>query len=231
MKRLHLVLLIFLPVYCIAQIWSGTLAYHYLYSKKWDRMIQTYNFSRPFLENEQALLMHGVSASGNYFFKGKSLVKHGIHIGYDFFRSKAENTDFINVLHLQFSEIGYQILREHKGNYYTLGVNALGGMLTRRVNEEAFEVDDKRVKALGIGGQLTFSFQHYYSIHTRLKIAPSLTLYYTPYFYAPKTEAVINQTRELVSTPYTGMLGLKAGVRLWWISSVTNEQKDVKLSE
>ena len=40
-----------------AQEFRTDVSYKYMFSNKWDKAIQTYNFSRPFIETKQPLLI------------------------------------------------------------------------------------------------------------------------------------------------------------------------------
>ncbi len=212
MRVIVILSLVLLSLKFQAQNWLVDISYKYLYAKQWDIMIQSYNFSRPFLKEEQPLLMHGISSSGSYFFKSSKKLKQGIHVNYDFFRSNAINTDFKNTLQLHFIRLGYTVLYKWKNNYFIGSVNTLGGGLYRKVNDEAFEVDDKRLKALGIGGELSFKVEHPYTISNQLQVMPFLGINYAPYFFSPNTEAVINQTKSLISKNWVGIFNAQLGV-------------------
>jgi hypothetical protein len=222
MKIVVIISLALLSITLKAQTWVADVSYKYLYAKQWDAMIQTYNFSRPFLKEEQPLLMHGISISNSYFFKSSKKIKHGIHVNYDFFRSSANNTDFKNTLQLHFVRLGYTTLYIWKGNYFIGSVNALGGGLYRKLNDEAVEVDDKRLKALGIGGELSLKIEHAYTISSRIQLMPFLGLNYSPYFFSPNTEAVINQTKSLVSKNWVGIFNAQLGVSFYFGANTEN---------
>ena len=81
-------------------------SYEYLYAYQWDKAIQTYNFSRPFEKEKQALLSNGINTSVSYIFKNKNHFKHGINFAYSFFQSAAENENFNNNLNLHFFNLG-----------------------------------------------------------------------------------------------------------------------------
>lgn len=212
MRIVVVISLVLISIKLNAQTWVADISYKYLYAKQWDAMIQTYNFSRPFLKEEQPLLMHGISVSSSYFFKSSKKLKHGIHVNYDFFRSNANNTDFKNTLQLHFVRLGYTTMFNWKGNYFIGSANALGGGLYRKLNNEAFEVDDKRLKALGIGGELSLKIEHPYTLSSTIRIMPFLGLNYAPYFFSPNTEAVINQTKSLVSKDWVGIFNAQLGI-------------------
>jgi hypothetical protein len=67
----YLICIIFVLCFCkhgIAQAWQVNLSGDYLSVTQWDRAINTYNFSRPFVNQKQPLIKFGIKASLNYFF-------------------------------------------------------------------------------------------------------------------------------------------------------------------
>ena len=100
-------LLLLKSSFSIAQEFKIDVSYNYLYSKQWDKAIQTYNFSRPFIAEKQPLLIHGLNSSLSYIFKSTKNLRHGINVSYSYFRSSAENENLENILKLHFLNLGY----------------------------------------------------------------------------------------------------------------------------
>jgi hypothetical protein len=192
------------------------LAYKYIYSRSWDRMIQTYNFSRPFLTEKQPLIMYGLNASTSYIFKSTKKLKHGIALSYSHFRSSAENENLNNILNLHFLNVGYIVHfgndEKTKGLYTDLIISAVSSGLFRRVNGESFTYDEKNIKAFGIGGDLSTRIGYYLNLKNKIYLSPFVLVGYTPYIYSPNSEAVINQTKELVSNNWTGIFSAQVGL-------------------
>ena len=199
-----------------AQEFRTDISYKYIFANKWDKAIQTYNFSRPFLEEKQALLMHGLNASVSYIFKSSSSFKHGINISYSYFKSSAENENLNNILNLHFLNLGYIIHYENnektKGLYTDLIISAVSSGLFRNVNDEPFEYDGTRTKAFGIGGDMSVRAGYYLNLKNKINLSPFVLVGYTPYFYSPNSEAVINQTKGLVSNNWTGIFTTQVGL-------------------
>ena len=107
LKKLYGIFLLVLSINLTAQELKLDLSYKYMYSNQWDKMIQTYNFSRPFLTEKQPLLMSGLNTSLSYIFKNKKHFKHGINLSYSYFRSSAENKNLNNSLNLHLINLGY----------------------------------------------------------------------------------------------------------------------------
>lgn len=200
----------------LAQEFKIDVSYQYLYSGQWDKAIQTYNFSRPFLKEKQPLLMNGLNASSSYIFKNEKYIKHGLYLGYSYFRSLAENENLINKLNLHFVSIGYLLhyenLEKHKGLYADLIISARSSVLYRKVNGEPFVYDEKRSKALGIGGDLQFKLGYCFNLKNKSYVSPLIAVGYTPYFYASNSESVINQTKTLASKSWTSILTVQLGI-------------------
>jgi hypothetical protein len=143
----------------IAQEFRSEVSYKYMFANKWDKAIQTYNFSRPFLTEKQPLLIHGLNTSISYIFKSSKRLKHGINLSYSYFKSSAENENVNNIFNLHFLNMGYIIHYQNnenaKGLYADLIISAVTSALFRNVNDEPFEYDETRSKAFGIGGDLS----------------------------------------------------------------------------
>lgn len=212
------ILSILLFAYSIAsaQEFKADVSYKYMYSNQWDKTIQTYNFSRPFLKENQPLLMNGLNTSVSYIFKNEKNLKHGINLSYSYFRSAAENENFNNTLNLHFVNLGYILLYENtekwKGLYSELIISATSSGLFRNINGEPFEYDETKSKAFGIGGDILLKFGYYLKLKNKSFLSPFLSIGYTPYLYSTNSEAVINQTKGLTSKNWTGILTTQIGL-------------------
>lgn len=60
------------------QDWSVGIGYGYLYSPQFDAAIQTYNMSRPFLEEHQPLLVNATFLKLGYDFESKIKFNSGL---------------------------------------------------------------------------------------------------------------------------------------------------------
>ena len=200
----------------IAQEIKMDASYEYLYSSQWDKAIQTYNVSRPFLTEKQPLLMNGLNTSISYVFKNEAHVKHGINVSYAYFQSSAENENFNNILQLHFINLGYILHYENaeksKGLYADLIISATSSGLFRTLDGNPFEYDETRSKAFGIGGDICLKAGYYLTLKNNFYLSPFLSIAYTPYLYSPNSEAVINQTKELTSKNWTGILTTQIGL-------------------
>lgn len=200
----------------IAQEFRIDISYKYIFANKWDKAIQTYNVSRPFLEEKQPLLMHGLNASVSYIFKSSSRLKHGINISYTYFKSTAENENLKNILNLHFLNLGYMMHYENyektKGLYADLIISAVSSGLFRNVNDEPFEYDGIRSKAFGIGGDMSIRAGYCLNLKNNINLSPFVLVGYAPYIYSPNSEAVINQTKGLVSNNWTGIFTTQVGL-------------------
>jgi hypothetical protein len=211
---IHVLLLI--SNFSIAQEFKVDLSYHYLYAKQWDEAIQTYNFNRPFLTEKQPVLMHGINTSISYIFKNDKKIKHGVNLSYAYFRSSAENENFDNTFNLHFANLGYILHYENqntfKGLYTDLILSASSSLISRNVNGEPFGYDETLSKGFGIGGNLLLKLGYSFHLKNKSYLSPFIALAYTPYFYSPNHEAVINQTKGLTSKNWTGIVAAQIGL-------------------
>ncbi|GAB4457280.1 MAG: hypothetical protein OHK0036_20880 [Bacteroidia bacterium] len=200
----------------MAQEFKTDVSYKYMFANQWDKAIQTYNFSRPFISEKQPLLMHGLNASISYIFKSSKNLRHGINLCYSYFRSSSKNENLENVLNLHSLNLGYILHYENsnklKGLYTDLIISATSSGLFRKVNGEAFEYDDTKSKAFGIGGDITLKLGYCVKLKNKNYLSPFIAFGYTPYLYSPNTEALINQTKGLVGKNWTGILTTQIGL-------------------
>lgn len=217
MRKVVLFSFLLLKCCCLlAQEFKIDASYKYLYSGQWDKAIQTYNFSRPFLTEKQPLLMNGLNTSISYIFKNEKHFKHGINLTYAYFRSSAENENFKNTFNLHFINLGYILHYENaekwRGLYSDVIISATSSGLFRKVNEKPFVYDEKKSKALGIGGDICLKIGYYLKLKNKICLSPFISIAYTPYLYSPNSEAVINQTKGLTSKNWTGILMTQIGL-------------------
>ena len=217
MRALFLLLFLFPLVDTQAQEIETDLSYKYMFASNWDKAIQTYNFSRPFLTEKQPLFMHGMNASVSYIFKSENKFKQGINASYSHFSSYAENVNFVNQYNLHFFNVGYILRHESTGSLKGLCtdfiLSASSSALFRNVNDEPFIYDDTRSKAFGIGGDLSVRTSYSFNIKNKIRLSPFFQVGYTPYLFSPNTEAVINQTTGLLAPNFTDVFSSQVGVR------------------
>ena len=213
-------LLLFLSLFIDAQSQEieMDLSYKYMFANNWDKAIQSYNFSRPFLTEKQPLFMHGINGSASYIFKSENKFKQGINASYSHFTSYAENVNFVNQCNLHFFNAGYILRYESteklKGLTTDFLLSASSSALFRYVNNEPFIYDDARSKAFGIGGDLSIKTSYSFNLKNNIRLSPFIQVGYTPYLYSPNTEAVINQTTGLTAPEYTGVFTSQIGVKV-----------------
>lgn len=190
--------------------------YEYLYSKLWNQNIQTYNFSRPFLDNKQPLLAHGFGVSVSYLFGSSSDFSHGIGLSYSRFASSAENDGFNSTFKQNFARLGYILHFQKNENpfYSELGVSAIGGILGREINDETFEFDGETARAYGIGGEISLKAGYEFALSEKLYLSPFVGVGYVPYYNSPNSESILNQTTELISEEEPSLLNVSFGIIL-----------------
>jgi hypothetical protein len=191
-------------------------SYEYLYAYQWDKVIQTYNFSRPFEKEKQPLLSNGINTSISYIFKNEKQIKHGLNFAYSFFQSAAENENFNNNLNLHFINLGYFIHYENtekwKGFYSDLIFSGTSSIMLRNVNGEPYVYDNINAKAFGIGGTVRLKLGYSSAWKNNRCFSPFIAFAYTPYLYAPNNERIINQTKGLTSNNWTAIGMVQIGL-------------------
>lgn len=218
-KKLFLIMLTFSFLGSLkSQLLQFEIANNYLRANEWNKAIQTYNFSRPFLSEPQPLFRLGLNFSATYLFTNKKKLNHGIGLGYSYFNSYALNDSFSNSLLLNFLSINYVLQWKAKqtesGLYSEMNLSLKSSGLFRRVNDEAFLVDESVSKAYGLGGDLGLKVGYMLPSNRRSGLAFFLGAGTSPFFWSPNTESVINQTSELASKSWTNILHFSSGISI-----------------
>jgi hypothetical protein len=218
MRRIWISLFFFalLAHWSDAQQLRFDLGYRYLHAPQWDKAIQTYNFSRPFLEEPQPLLRHGCSATVDWCLPGEGKLRHGPTLTYSLTRSAADHAGLATSLHLHMLQVGYLIRyapsQRQAGFYTQLSLSASAIALYRRINQEALWLDDARMRAVGIGGEVQLKAGYGIVVSDGFSIAPFAGVGFSPYLHAPGVERVLNQTQGLTGGDGTVALSLLAGI-------------------
>jgi hypothetical protein len=200
-----------------AQKFSMDVSYKYIYAKQWDRSIQLYNFSRPWLIEKQPLLIHGMNAGFNYALSTKQEVNHGFSVDLSFFRSVAENKNIANAINLYMSNIGYFARKDysilHSNCYVDIRLALTVSGIFRRINQEPMLVDETQTRAFGIGSDIQVKFGYNLPCLARIKSSLFLAVSYAPFVYSPYSESVLNQTMGITNHYGTGIVGTQIGFR------------------
>lgn len=192
--------------------------YRYLLAPNWDRMVRTYNFSRPFLDEAQPLLQLGFGIGYARFFKGERRIRSGVAVGYDRFISYADATGLESRIRLHQLRIAYtaRILPKDLESPWQLeaGVGLFGNHLSRLVNNAPIADEELRPRSLGLGAELNLLVGRRFPWGEHRWLVPYIALHMAPYVHQPTAEMVLNQTRGLVAGNGTFMLMASAGLRL-----------------
>lgn len=202
---------------------SVDLGYRHLYAPRWDRMVQTYNFARPFLDEPQPLLQHGIGVGYVHTFAGTERLRSGIALDYARFISHAEATGLESRIRLHQLRIGYTarlLPKDLEGPWQVeAGLGIIGHHLSRLVNDEPLEDVDPLTRSLGIGADIQLLVGRRAAWGDARWMVPYIAVNVAPYVHQPTAEVVINQTRGAVAVDGTFLLMATAGVRLIWGSS------------
>ncbi len=215
MRNVLFILSLLIATALSAQEKTISAGYCYLYSPQFDKAIQTYNFSRPELANNQPLLQHGLGARLSIVYPSEKMLSHGFGVSYTLHGSTATNPNFETNLRLHLLRFNY-VLAMHQpscdgGAYASISFSAVGGGLFRYVNNEAVTDDGKSFRALGIGAEISGRYGYRFCIGETTAISPFVELAISPFYYSPNTEAVLNQTKTLATTPWSQYLVAQVG--------------------
>ncbi len=197
----------------VAQGYSASISYEYLHAPEWNKAIQTYNFTRPFLASPQPLISTGVQATLEYPLKPSG--NSSLMLDLAWYRSSAENVNFEATLNQYLLQVGYmQQLLSGQSDQLTInaGLTIVGGALFRRINGAPLVYDETNAKALGIGGGIRLKVNYFLIDNEKIRCGPFLGVQYIPYYYAPNTEAILNQTTGLTGKEWTSIFGSRVGI-------------------
>lgn len=217
MRRLLILsVLLFTFKNTLAQEFKAALSYNYIYAKQWDRHMQTYNLSRPFVVEKQPLFMHGAHISVATIFKSAKKLNHGIDLSYGYFKSSAQNENLNTTLSLHFVNLSYLLhyasFNKMKCLYVDVLISATSSGLFKNVNGKSVVYEEKKARSFGIGGDLSLKAGYYLKLKNKMHLSPFILVGYTPYFYSPNTEVVINQTKGLTGKNWTGIFNTQIGL-------------------
>lgn len=200
----------------VAQAYTAAISYGYLQAPEWNKAIQTYNFSRPFLANPQPLISQGLQVSIESLLPSKGNDNHSLILDLAWYRSSAENPNFEATLNQYLVEVGYlrHLFSDQLPDQFSVkaGVAIAGGALFRSINGEPLVYDESNANALGVGGSVRLKVSYDLIDNGKISGGPFLGVQYTPYYYAPKTEAILNQTTGLTGKEWTSIFGARLGM-------------------
>lgn len=198
----------------VAQGYTASISYGYLHAPEWNKAIQTYNFSRPFLDTPQPLISTGAQATLELPLKPNG--NSSLLLDVAWYRSSAENVNFEATLNQYLLQVGYlrHLLSDQLPDRFSIkaGVSIIGGALFRGINGEPLVYDESSAKALGIGGGIRLNVNYYFINNGKIRCGPFLGGQYLPYYYAPKSEAILNQTTGLTGKEWTSIFGARVGI-------------------
>jgi hypothetical protein len=207
-----------LPLMLCSQEWKIEVGYNYLYANQWDKYIQTYNFSRPFLTTKQPLLQNGWCASLSHLFSGQKNIQQGIQVSYSYFSSYAKEDHFSNRLTLHFIQAGYFLHFRNKRKWKDFYSEIMGGVRTsglfRKSSSTPSDEEEIPLHAMGIGGEISYKIGYTLQVKKKYSIAPFLLIGFTPFIYAPNSEVILNQTQNLWSNQWNYLLNIQTGLSL-----------------
>jgi len=196
--------------FAIAQETKMGFGFAYMYAPQWDKAIQTYNFSRPFLEKKQPLFGFGYNISATHLFSSQNRMKHGCSFSGSFFESRAKNENLNNILRLGLLKPAYVMHFSNpdrtSGIYAELGVSLAISVLSRKVNGSLFEYNTDRFRAYGLGGEIACKSGYRFASKSKYSFSPFIAMTYAPYLFSQNTEVVINQTQGLATEKWTPIL-------------------------
>jgi len=192
------------------------LGYDQLYAKEFDRLIQTYNFTRPFLDESQPLISNGTHAQLSYLFNTQKKWSSGIALRHSYNWSSANSTGAAVRFNFNTIKLGYLLHFENdkamKGLFFDCIISGNAGLLTKKLNAETFTVDGETLQSWQYGGHAQLNVGYKITLTRGLLISPFAGVGYAPYMTEGQAEIVINQTSTLVDQEYDAMMNWNLGL-------------------
>lgn len=209
--------LIFICQKIKAQEITTSLSYNYMYSHQLDKLIQTNNFSKPYLANKQPLFINGIHFDLSYTFKNEKKIKHGINSYYSYFSSTSKNENLINRFNLHFASLNYLInyssFEKYKKFYLDATIGIIASGLNRNVNSSIYLIDEEKLNSFGIGANIGLKLGIKLIDKERFILSPYINFGYSPYLFSPKNEEVINGTKNLISSNWNSVIFSRIGIQ------------------
>jgi len=200
-----LLLLCMMALPAQAQHYGGSLAYGRVSIPQWNRAIEVYNFSRPYLLEPLETYSSNIHLQGYWLQRPYEKVSLGPMINYtrNCLNGKAPNLRVdVHVQRLELDALvrlrKVAFKKELNSFFMDLSPGIHLAYLTRRHNGKAiFTVSDeailKRVRSLGIGIGLGFKIGYSLYFSRQLLVSPFALIKYTPLMYAKNSINVLNQ--------------------------------------
>lgn len=204
-----------------AQETSISAGLNYVYASQWDKAIQTYNFTRPFLIERQPLLEYGTFLHVQRIFRSKKTWHSGIGINYSFICSRADNPNFESTLRAQLINFAY-VLHQAEGAWishvsFDVASSALISLQGRRVNSETIDPAENLGFAPGFG--LGVNVKANYALPFSVRLSAFVALGYSHLLYDPFAESLLNQTTGLNGSTQTPLINGQIGLQWRWAAS------------
>jgi hypothetical protein len=223
MKRLLFTAFLFLALHTNgqAQEFGFSTTFQLIEAKSWNKSTQTYNFSRPFLTNQQPLLKCGATIGLYYLPRPENRLAYGPALSFSFHRSAADNPGLKVGINAFLLDVGLRMqMRPGSSEDNPLRLSFTpslkGVMLSRRVNGEIAVIgkteEDLKVRQLGAGLGLNMQLSYDLPINNGWAIAPLIGAHYDPIVWANRSELVFNQATVGDLKSSTSIWGIQAGI-------------------
>ena len=205
---MRFLLIFFMLGYCLAgnaqsQEFGFSVSYQYLYAKEWNKAVQTYNFSRPFLTEKQPLLKHGIRLGAYYLFDTSKPFAWGPSVSISFHQSAADNNNFNINIQSFLLDLGMKLqYRPKLGDTSPLHMGItphLTGLgLYRKLDGDVIIIEDDEeeempVRALGMGFGFNFQLGYDLNMGKSLIISPLFGMDYSPLVWSNRSDVVFNE--------------------------------------
>ena len=179
-----------------------SLSYQFINAGEWNRATQVYNYSRPFLQEKQPLLRHGLSIGGYYLFSSSGSLGWGPSINISLNRSAADNNAFDIAINSLLLDVGARLQYRPTGMdklFASFTPSIIGLRLNRRLNGDIIEVEDGnytwKIRSLGIGAGAQVQLGYDVSpAKSHYQFSPIVGFGFAPAIWGSRSEVVFNES-------------------------------------
>ncbi len=210
----------FFNIISFGQYWSFGSGYEFLYNNDWNKATQLYNTARPFLENKQRLLEHGLNINVAHYGKLKQTERKFLSANYSFYEVKTINPFLttrvaMHMILLDYNLKSSDLWSEHP-LYFSYGAGIRTNLTTRNIVDDPSTDEAYPIYSGGIGLEMNVSASYDFQMPSGLFISPFVKCSLSPLYFSPTAEKTLALTQGMSTSKWSNMCVLQLGMQVAW---------------
>jgi len=210
----------FFNIISFGQYWSFGSGYEFLYNNDWNKATQLYNTARPFLENKQRLLEHGLNINVAHYGKLKNFERKFISANYSFYEVKTINPFLTTRVAMHMILLDYNLkssdLWSDHPLYFSYGAGIRTNLTTRNIVDDPSTDEAYPIYSGGIGLEMNVSASYDFQMPSGLFISPFVKCSLSPLYFSPTAEKTLALTQGISTSKWSNMCVLQLGLQVGW---------------